>query len=68
MNDVTKSKRDKAGPLSRQDIADVLVSVGLPGQKRDEKVQVIKDLCKARGDGETNNHGVWDTLEDYPQY
>lgn len=68
MNDIIKAKLAQPEPLSRADIADVLLSIAPAGEKRDEKRSVIKKLCQDRNDGETQGHGIWNALEDWPQY
>lgn len=70
MNDVANAKLKAApGPLTRTDIADVLISIAGPGEKQDEKREMVKKLCEARGEGTGHNgHLVWDALEDYPEY
>lgn len=38
----------KAKPnLTRQDIADLLRSIGKPGEKREEKIEAVKQLSRA---------------------
>lgn len=52
------------------DISAVLAEAGAPGEKQDEKVQVIKDLFSQLGvSGHTfQGHAVWDDLESYPEF
>lgn len=68
MNDTAKEKLKASGPLTRDDIADVLLSIAPPGEKRDAKRRMIKELCEARRTGRSGDHFVWDTLDDFPQY
>ena len=69
MNTVTQQKLDQAGELTRSDIADVLVSIGKPGEKRTEKQQAIKELCEAKNTGMgLGGHSVAETLSDWVQY
>lgn len=69
MNDTAKNKLSKSEPLTREDIADVLMSIAAPGEKRDEKRRIIKELCEARKTGVNRDaHPIWDALEDFPQY
>lgn len=51
-------------PITRQDIADLLVSIGGPGEKRQEKIQAVRDL------GKTNFQSIKleDSLESYSEY
>ena len=56
------------GPLTRQDIAEVLVALGGPGENREGKRRSIKDLCEKRRTGTANGHAVWDALDDFPEY
>ncbi len=66
-----KLKIDQPGPLSRVDIADVLLSIGPAGQLRAEKQAAVKELCEQKlgqhGIG-FGGHPIWTTLEDWVQY
>lgn len=50
--------------LTRQDIADLLKSIGAPGEKRDEKLEAVKQLGKINRQG----HGLELTLDGYGEY
>lgn len=49
--------------ITRQDINDVLVSVGAPGELRDDKLAAITELLK--GSHDTANGSILDTLDGY---
>lgn len=68
MNDVAKEKLKKPSPLTRADIADVLLSIGPAGEERDQKRMVVKTLCIKRGEGKSAEHGLWDALDDFPEF
>lgn len=50
--------------ISRQDIADLLKSIGEPGAKRTQKFQAVQSLERKN----RQNHGVELTLDSYPEY
>lgn len=68
MNPVVKEKLAARGPLTRGDIADVLVAIGKPGELRDEKKKAVQEICQTRRTGVTGGHAIWDTLADFPEY
>lgn len=69
MNTVIQQKLDKVGELTRTDIAEVLSSIGKPGSMRQEKIDAIKALCATKNTGRgLGGHGIWETLEDFPQW
>lgn len=37
--------------LTRQDISELLISIGKPGKKRDEKIEAVKQLEKQNSQG-----------------
>lgn len=57
-------------PITLSDISAVLEEVGKPGQKQEEKLERIKELFEAKGEGSTNFQGlaIWETLESFPEY
>lgn len=58
MSEVAKEIR------TRQDMADLLASIGKPGEKRDEKFAAVAELNKQNYQG----HDVTDTLESYVEF
>lgn len=69
MNDTVKQKMNVQGPLSRADIADILVSIGPPGENREEKVRVVREVSVSRLSGyNPDGHAIWNTLDDFPEY
>lgn len=50
--------------LTRQDIADLLVSIGAPGEKRDEKYKAVQELEKKN----TQDINLEDSLASYEQW
>lgn len=50
--------------LNRQDIADLLKSIGKPGEKRDEKIAAVKELDKQNSQG----IDLSDSLNSYEAY
>lgn len=53
--------------LTRQDIADLLKSIGKPGEKRDEKVAAVKEL-ELSNPSQLGGHALELTLDSYPEY
>lgn len=54
----------KQAKISRSDVANLLASIGKPGQKRDEKLAALKELNKQNRQG----HDLSLTAETYPEY
>lgn len=50
--------------LTRTHIAQLLSSIGKPGEKREEKIQAVIELEKKNSQG----YGIEHTLESYEQY
>lgn len=50
--------------LTRVDIAELLKSIGKPGEKRDEKIAALKSLGRKNRQG----HGIELTVESYQEY
>lgn len=46
--------------LTRQDIEDLLASIGGPGEKRDEKIAAVKELGKSNFQGIGMEHSLAD--------
>lgn len=49
------------GNITRQDISELLASIGAPGEKQDEKIAAVAELGLFNAQG----HGVHDTLSTY---
>lgn len=56
--------KTKGKGISRQDICDLLSSIGKPGEKQDEKIKAVKEL------GLTNQQGIGVevTLHSYAEF
>lgn len=54
----------KKGKLTRQDVADLLTSLGEPGKNREEKLGAIRELSKKNGQG----FSIEMTLDSYQEY
>ena len=69
-NLVSKIRQRKSTIPTRQDIADVLESVGEPGIKQQEKLETVESLFSNLGHGHKNNqgHDLLDDLEGYGQW
>lgn len=50
--------------LTRSDIAELLSSIGKPGEKREEKLEAIKQLNRAN----LQKYGLETTLDSYLEY
>jgi hypothetical protein len=50
--------------VTRQDVADLLKSIGKPGEKRDQKIKAIKDLEMKNSQG----HALENTLDTYKEF
>lgn len=50
--------------VTRADLAELLASIGAPGEKRDEKLQAVMELDMKNPQG----HGIHLTLESYQEY
>lgn len=69
MNTVAQQKLSLNRELTRADIADVLKSVGKPGEKRDEKIAAVREMCEAMNTGRnTQGHPIWDTLDEWEDF
>lgn len=65
MNEIYSRILNAGNVPSRQDIADLLASVGKPGEKREEKRQVVQHLFEEGGWKSTNfqGHSLFDDIE-----
>ena len=56
--------------VTMNDISELLASIGLPGEKPDEKKQAVIDLFESKGlSGENmQGHHVAEDLSSYPEY
>lgn len=59
MEELKKKRR-----LTREDIANLLISIGEPGEKQDEKMQAVQELNRNNRQG----HGIHETLESYQEF
>ena len=59
--DIKNKSKDK---ITRADIANLLKSIGQPGDKRDEKIKAVKDLELTN----PQNIDVVDTLKGYSEF
>lgn len=50
--------------ISREDIGQLLSSIGEPGKKQDEKIKVVRSLERSNRQG----HGIEVTLESYSEF
>ncbi len=50
--------------ITRQDIADLLKSIGKPGEKRDDKLKAVQELELKNNQG----HSVESTLDSYAEF
>lgn len=48
---MTVDDLQKQSKITRQDISDLLTSIGKPGEKQNEKLQVLQDLGKKNRQG-----------------
>lgn len=55
--------RDKSN-ITRQDITDLLKSIGASGEKRDEKIEAMKSLERSNRQG----HSIEETLHSYEEF
>jgi hypothetical protein len=70
-NDIYNQKMAQSGPLTRADIADVLLSIGAPGEKRDQKKAAIKQLTEDKPGNHSDGfggHKIYEALDDFPQW
>ena len=68
-SDVYRRIMAQAGPLTRQDIADLLASCAEPGAKRDYKKRLVMELCQEKGGGKSmDGHPIHEDLGDFPQF
>lgn len=63
MDNVIEKYKNKPD-LSREDVADILKSIGKPGEKQDEKIATITQLGKANFQG----HNIALALTSYPEF
>ena len=54
----------KKPKIGRGDIAELLESIGKPGEKREEKIAAIKELGRNNNQG----YGIHETLESYNEF
>jgi hypothetical protein len=50
--------------ITREDIVNLLLSIGKPGKNQDEKLQAVQELERTNSQG----FGIHETLESYPEY
>lgn len=62
--------KERGTPPTRQDVADVLASIGVPGENQAEKVAAVKQLFDETGHRNINfqGHSVYDDLGEYEAY
>ena len=70
MNEVLSKILDKGTEPTRQDIADLLESIGKPGEKKEEKKKAVESLYEEGAWRSINFQGVsaFEDLESYAQY
>lgn len=70
MNELVSKIRARGKGINRQDIAELLASVGGPGEKREDKTQAVLDLYKQVGANPNNSqgHSVIDTLMTWGEF
>lgn len=71
MQDIIRRVKASGQPPTRQDIADVLVLIGTPGELRPEKEAAVRELFTETGHNPFNGaqgFHVVDDLSDYEAY